>query len=1273
MKSLKIENWFKTNIPTFIPASTHFSGMGTLLVHAGSILSHLDTLFLHKPTTKLYQQGFSFFLENFYNSKFTSITVYLDENINKFEISKEELEACINKYRFVSIYENEKDFVTFLADEKIGLAVGHDSPVGREFVYDCSRCNIYTALLNGMEIRWNIIFLFVYNPNKQNKSANKESNKSHITDSLVNKLTHLSINNKEIEICPSKQSELDLVIEKKRDNKPRNIQKYSQHLRKSAMSLFGGRLLYNPIGKVSGKQTNVPKMSSKQKKIIEENENKLEEERKRKENLFLKSFYNKYLQLDAEEKRRHLESVTSGSEEVMKMIILLKIEYYRDLWMLERRKEQVNEGVAIPCYLNCLLYIEKYAINNSKTNAGADKLKFVFQSLIDCRFEATAHELLEKYNLDIPGLKFSTKATSKPNELDLYLQLRYGGDKLKRSTDSRPDKRVLFEPDKWQRDLLDLVDQEQSAIISAPTSSGKTFICFYAIEKVLRESDEGVVIFCLPTKALVNQVAADVYARFTSKIYERTNMVLQGILMKDYQIDPFNCQVLITVPSMLETILVTGKIQNIKYIILDEVHKISSEEMGVHMERIIHLSSAPLLLLSATLGNLEGFFEWVQRVEKSKGRECKLITYDERYCELKPYIYRDRMIPINGFFIHNSNDITINADYNLLPEDLLNVYYAVYTVNKSFSKEIRPKSFFRSNIITKKDVKNYEKFIIGKLTKWVEEGAIDPRPIYDYLLDDYTDFNNTNENDNYMYNTITDLILNLRDNKLLPCIVFNTDRDICNKLAKTVYYQLEEMESKEEVDTNEKLVKEIMKEMKRTRDEKKTEESWKEDSIREEETIHLLKRERKNIKYCLFDVFDRLSDYELDEQISGVTKKRSVEKVYLDMLARGIGVHHNGMNKKYRELVEILFRTKHVTVVFSTETLSLGINMPCRTVVFAGDSIELDPLNYRQMAGRAGRRGFDTLGNVVFFGIPDNKIKNLMVSSVPNLSGIYSYINTSFLYKLEEEKKESINKKKDKKKTRAKKKEEDRKNENRMETYMSSILQNPLFLIGELNNFKYVVSLDSIEKRKELINKQILFLKEEEYVLEDGILSNISDVIIANKDTDPMIFAFLKVFRHVGVINNPVGFITLLSHFFAVKPVYNMGCVLPDLPKEVKVLCTRINQSYLNSYIDICSEELSTLQAEVKSPLILIDSFLHICEQNKNSYIVDFFCHGSPSVIQNVNGIGMGELFRGLGVVDGVLTSLIMLYEKYELDEEEKKMIGYIRGLFKNKYDTIFA
>jgi ATP-dependent RNA helicase DDX60 len=108
-------------------------------------------------------------------------------------------------------------------------------------------------------------------------------------------------------------------------------------------------------------------------------------------------------------------------------------------------------------------------------------------------------------------------------------------------------------------------------------------------------------------------------------------------------------------------------------------------------------------------------------------------------------------------------------------------------------------------------------------------------------------------------------------------------------------------------------------------------------------------------------------------------------------------MHYEGLSTKYRQVVEVLFRKGFLKVVFATGTLALGINMPCRSVIFTGNEIELNGLMYRQMAGRAGRRGFDLLGNVIFMGVPFQKISRLVSSDMPSLSGEMNLSATTLL------------------------------------------------------------------------------------------------------------------------------------------------------------------------------------------------------------------------------------------------------------------------------------
>ena len=93
---------------------------------------------------------------------------------------------------------------------------------------------------------------------------------------------------------------------------------------------------------------------------------------------------------------------------------------------------------------------------------------------------------------------------------------------------------------------------------------------------------------------------------------------------------------------------------------------------------------------------------------------------------------------------------------------------------------------------------------------------------------------------------------------------------------------------------------------------------------------------------------------------------------FLDALTRGIGAHHAGMLPAFKEVVEDLFTRGLVKVVFATETLALGINMPARTVVIEkldkwnGEThAAITPGEYTQLTGRAGRRGLDVEGHGV--------------------------------------------------------------------------------------------------------------------------------------------------------------------------------------------------------------------------------------------------------------------------------------------------------------------
>ncbi|MCH1883199.1 DEAD/DEAH box helicase [Agrococcus sp. ARC_14] len=108
---------------------------------------------------------------------------------------------------------------------------------------------------------------------------------------------------------------------------------------------------------------------------------------------------------------------------------------------------------------------------------------------------------------------------------------------------------------------------------------------------------------------------------------------------------------------------------------------------------------------------------------------------------------------------------------------------------------------------------------------------------------------------------------------------------------------------------------------------------------------------------------------------------------WIDALERGVAAHHAGLLPVFKEVVEELFRARLLKVVFATETLALGINMPARTVVleqlekFNGEArVRITPGEYTQLTGRAGRRGIDTEGHAVV--IWNGKLQPVEVASL---------------------------------------------------------------------------------------------------------------------------------------------------------------------------------------------------------------------------------------------------------------------------------------------------
>ncbi|WP_129658522.1 DEAD/DEAH box helicase [Rothia uropygialis] len=124
----------------------------------------------------------------------------------------------------------------------------------------------------------------------------------------------------------------------------------------------------------------------------------------------------------------------------------------------------------------------------------------------------------------------------------------------------------------------------------------------------------------------------------------------------------------------------------------------------------------------------------------------------------------------------------------------------------------------------------------------------------------------------------------------------------------------------------------------------------------------------------------------ISESIAGFRFSSGFGKVLNKMVRHGVGVHHAGMLPKYRRLVEQLAQTGLLKVICGTDTLGVGINVPIRTVLitalskFDGERTRrLKAREFHQIAGRAGRAGYDTAGTVVVQA-PEHDIENAKIT-----------------------------------------------------------------------------------------------------------------------------------------------------------------------------------------------------------------------------------------------------------------------------------------------------
>ena len=143
---------------------------------------------------------------------------------------------------------------------------------------------------------------------------------------------------------------------------------------------------------------------------------------------------------------------------------------------------------------------------------------------------------------------------------------------------------------------------------------------------------------------------------------------------------------------------------------------------------------------------------------------------------------------------------------------------------------------------------------------------------------------------------------------------------------------------------------------------------------------------RKQLEVCAHEIttnileFDSKVSYTIDHECEQIIRKLPNFKEYMNLpeyfnlislLRKGIAIHHSGMTPIFKEIVEILFAKGFIKLLFATESVAIGLNLPVKTCIFTdiykhdGSSMRiLQGHEYQQASGRAGRLGLDSVGHV---------------------------------------------------------------------------------------------------------------------------------------------------------------------------------------------------------------------------------------------------------------------------------------------------------------------
>lgn len=504
----------------------------------------------------------------------------------------------------------------------------------------------------------------------------------------------------------------------------------------------------------------------------------------------------------------------------------------------------------------------------------------------------------------------------------------------------------------WQNELSQYVHTGNHVILDITTSCGKSWATTKIVAHETLSNDDVTAIFVSPNSEIMRDTVSEIrkynYKHYLTSSKRMLDTQTRSYCTYDEKIEPISQIMCLTADNFVS--FITNEINHefikkLQYIVFDEVHL---NEVSATMWWSTFLPQfAQFLLLSATLGDVTDTLAQLRK--NAPNHPIKIIKHNIRPIPLQRVLFKGCDLPKQNYRCPELKGAKrLSCQVNQFDPTARDIR----SLDRSFplSKD-RIEQYHQGQVIVQSTDMSK---IHENIQRDVDEAVVDPSPENIYKLLSY-----------------------LFSNGMQPALVFHTSSAEAQKMAKNLVAYIAMIESRDdEFKKAFRNQKSLDKSEKRERDKRAEDE---EKALKTGNKWSKMPEDESKTTDAMADLSAVLNKWKFPSQFGEIPY--NIPAWVQDCLRYGIGVYLHSFPAWLRYKMFDAFKDGKLQVMIADATISVGINLPVRTCILCGDDIT--PALYKQMGGRAGRRGFDNQGYIIPMFNKKQIVKCLFTESKP--------------------------------------------------------------------------------------------------------------------------------------------------------------------------------------------------------------------------------------------------------------------------------------------------